>query len=199
VLAFAAACSPRRSRAPRFLPACENHPLTRVPEARPAEPATDACSAADRHEQEPANAVVGSASRVAAMCDARGPRWWRRNGLLPIADARIDAAPGCGAEAGPMCGPGPERSPLGGPVVALAEHAVLGGFELPAPVLSELAPPSGGRGRRARGRAARDRSPAPVIAAIRWGALAVRGPPGGSTQDSLIRGREGAVPRARRK
>jgi hypothetical protein len=136
--AFAAALfAPAVARA-AFLPACENHPLTMGPEARPTEPAPDACSPGDRLEQD---AVVGPGSRVAAMCDARGASVVAPQRILPIADARIDAVPGCGAEPGPHVGPGPERSPLGGPVVALAEHAILAGFELPPPVFSELVPP----------------------------------------------------------
>lgn len=120
-----------------ILPACENHPVTPMPAewlAALAQP--DSCVAADMARDDDAGDV-----RVAAMCDDRGASVVAPPRLLPIADARIDAASSCGGEiAGPSCSPAQQDSPLGPPAFALAEQGVLGGVVMVPPAPSELGP-----------------------------------------------------------
>lgn len=120
-----------------ILPACESHELSRTPAEWLAPTPTilpDACSLGEiRNDEDPGDA------RVAAMCSESGASVVAPGRVLPVVDARIDAAAGCSGEvSAPAIGAGPEDAPIGPPAFALADHAVLGAGVLLPPVASEL-------------------------------------------------------------
>lgn len=152
-LAFAAALvisfAPRAASA-AILPACENHPLTRMPVewlgAAAAIAQLDACIAGAANAggdalRDAAREDEGD-SRVAAMCDDRGASVIAPARVLPVVDARIDAPSSCGTNtAGPSCAPAPDDAPLGSTPFALMELGLLSGESLVPPATSELGPP----------------------------------------------------------
>jgi hypothetical protein len=127
-----------------LVPACEHDPLTRMPVEwlRPVqqhehehEHESDACTLRAAVPQEDLGDV-----RVAAMCDDRGASVIAPPRILPIGDARIEAAP-CSVDlTGPFAGPGTPHAPslVGGP--ALAEHAVLDGSGVIPEASCEVSP-----------------------------------------------------------
>jgi hypothetical protein len=138
-----------------LLPACEaRESITQMPaEWMPpaaredAAPAEDACTP---HEGGDVHGRSGKAEedwgdvRVAAMCDARGASVIAPPRILPIADARIEAVPGCTADSATSPATlrsGSRSSPVGAAAPALAEHAVLDVTDLVPPASSELGPP----------------------------------------------------------
>jgi hypothetical protein len=80
---------------------------------------------------------------VPAMCSENGASMVAPGRVLPVVDARIDAAPGCGAElsGAQAIGPAPDDAPVAAPAFAVVDHAVLGAGTLVPPAVSELAPP----------------------------------------------------------
>lgn len=148
-LAFAAtlvvACvlSPRAAYA-AILPACENQPFTRMPvewiaaTALPADMGLDdvgdksACE--ERREARHDEPSDAGDPRVAAMCDDRGASVVAPPRVMPIVDARIEAASSCGSQvSGPSCAPAPNDSPLASPTFAILDPALLGGgLSIPA-------------------------------------------------------------------
>jgi hypothetical protein len=148
-LAFAATLLVPFAARAAFLPACESHEWSGVPSLAvlgAPEAAPDACSAV-RHADDDNTIDV----RVAAMCDARGASMIAPPRVLPIADARIDAAPGCGFDlGGPHVGPAPDHAPVAAAAHALAEHATLDVVAKVPPAPSALLPaypPVGGYAR----------------------------------------------------
>jgi len=121
------------------LPVCESHELSRTPVEwlAPLTMLPDACSLGEiRDDDDPGD------PRVAAMCSENGASVVAPGRVLPVVDARIDAAPGCGGElSAPVIGPAPKGSPVGPPAFALADDAVLGAAVLVLPASSELGPP----------------------------------------------------------
>jgi hypothetical protein len=143
--------APSMARA-ALLPTCEHDAVTRIPvEWLPVAPSmvppvADTCTLPPVAPVPPpgsgAAAEEQGDSRVPAMCDARGASAIAPQRVLPISDARIEAAPGCGSDpSAPVVGPGPRHSPSAGAAPALADHAVLDGASLVPPAASELAPP----------------------------------------------------------
>jgi hypothetical protein len=132
-----AAPNPAPAR-PALVPACEVHEFSAMPsEWLKQEPASDACSTADRDAQDD----LGD-PRVAAMCDARGASVIAPPRILSIADARIDVASGQAFELGPhIVGPSPHDSPASGPSYAIFEQATLDDVLVVPPAPCELAPP----------------------------------------------------------
>ncbi len=142
---MAAWLAPAIARA-TLLPACEGHDqMTRMPAEWAAPTPTllqpkDACDAG-APEAKPAQEDLGD-TRVAAMCDERGASVIAPPRILPMTDARIEAAPGCGFDpSNPVASPGPQHGPVASASPALAEHAVLDGMPLVPPASSEPAPP----------------------------------------------------------
>ncbi len=147
LLAFAGAfLVPALARA-ALLPACEAHDLvTRMPvewllpsAPAPDSNATDACTADRRRGPAPAEDLGDL--RVPAMCDARGASAIAPQRIMPVSDARIEAASSCGADESSAIGLGPKHSPSAGAPPALADHAVLDVAGLVLPSSGELAPP----------------------------------------------------------
>jgi hypothetical protein len=140
-LAFAATLLvPLVARA-AFLPACESHewsgertaflPIV----ALGAPEGADACSTVRDADDEAIDV------RVAAMCDARGASIVAPPRILPVADARIDAVPGCGFDlSAPHCGPSPDHTPAAVAAHALAQHATLDVLAQVPPAPSALLP-----------------------------------------------------------
>lgn len=124
-----------------ILPACESHEVSAPPIEWLAPTPTilpDACSLGIGI---PIDDELGD-MHVAAMCSESGASMVAPGRVLPVVDARIDAAPGCGGElAAPAIGPAPDDAPVGAPAFALANHAVLGAGVLVPPPASELALP----------------------------------------------------------
>jgi hypothetical protein len=142
-----------------LLPACEARDvITRMPAEwmpaaavatadEPGAPAEDACTPQAGHEPghdgSKAEEDWGDV-RVAAMCDARGASVIAPARILPVADARIEAVPGCAADhSAPLAAlrSGSRSSPVAAAAPALVEHAVLDVADLVPPASSELGPP----------------------------------------------------------
>lgn len=119
-----------------IIPTCENDALSQMP------------LTLNMSCDEAAEAALADGS-AAPICDPSGASAIAPPRLLPIADARIESAPGCGdsAEAGPMIGPHRGDHP------ALTSSAILDQTTLaadlfvpPAPFLesADLPAPAGG-------------------------------------------------------
>lgn len=99
----------------------------------------EACSLGETTNSDLADA---GNSRVAAMCSEYGASMVAPGRVLPVVDARLDAAPGCGSDvSAPVAGPGPDDVPIGPPAFALADHGVLAGGLAVPPASFTLAPP----------------------------------------------------------
>ena len=133
-LAFAAALLvPLTAQA--FVPTCEDVEATVLQRDPPSHVVDDG----ERCAIPPGE---GDDLKIAAMCDARGLSIVAPQRILPIADARIDAARSCTSlESGsPAIGPSPDDAAGAGGPSAAVSHSVLAanGLVLPAP--SELGP-----------------------------------------------------------
>jgi hypothetical protein len=150
-LAFAATLLVPFAARAAFVPACENHEwsVDRAVSLSDGAPAPSgvflpslaalesegACSAARDADDE-----LGD-PRVAALCDARGASMPAPPRVLPIADARIDAEPGCGFDLStPHVGPAPHHAPALAAAHALAQHAILDVLAQIPPAPSALLP-----------------------------------------------------------
>lgn len=121
-----------------ILPACENYELSRAP-VEWAVPTIlpDACTLGGIEIDDDLGDMT-----VPAMCSENGASMVAPGRVLPVVDARIDAAPGCGAKlSAPAIGPAPNEAPAAAPAFAVVDHAVLGAGVLVPPAASELAPP----------------------------------------------------------
>jgi hypothetical protein len=143
-IAFAATLLVPFAARAAFVPACESHEWSGERAAVPAlaapgsSEATDACSAVRDGDEDALDPV---AARIAAMCDARGASIVAPQRVLPIADARIDAEPGCGFDLStPHVGPSPDDAPAATAAHALAQHATLDVLALVPPAESALLP-----------------------------------------------------------
>lgn len=148
-LAFAATLLVPLAARAAFVPACESHEWSGERAAFPSTVAlgsaetADACSAVRDRPADDDDALDAVAARVAAMCDARGASIVAPQRVLPIADARIDPAPGsgCGFDvSAPHVGPSPDDAPAAVAAHALAEHATLDVLALVPPASSALLP-----------------------------------------------------------
>ncbi len=108
---------PLRAQA-AIVPVCEDDAVSAMPPP-PSEP-------------EPSCTVVTSVDEAtgetsaAPICDPRGASAVAPQRVLPISDARIDAAPGCGeSEAAPAAGPSPRDHLPGIEAASVVVHAVL--------------------------------------------------------------------------
>lgn len=125
-----------------IVPICEDEPMTLAPPPVPSEPACAIVTSVDE--------VTGETS-AAPICDPRGASSIAPPRILPIADARIDAAPGCnGQDAWPSVGPSSRDSAPGGDLAGPPQRALLSPeLVVPGPaelvVLAFAAPPGGPR------------------------------------------------------
>lgn len=123
-----------------ILPTCDSRELSPIPAEWLAPPLLADMVACTLGEL-PAGDDLGD-GRVAAMCDDRGASMVAPPLVHAIADARIDAAPGCLPElTGPCVGPSPDHAPLGAPAFAVLDLASLGDALSIPPAPSELGPP----------------------------------------------------------
>lgn len=129
-----------------IVPVCEDEPATLAP--APSEPSCTIVTSVDD--------VTGETS-AAPICDARGVSSVAPPRILPITDARIDAAPGCdGQEARPSVGPSSRDPAPAGDLAGSPQRALLMP-ELVVPGAPEIvtltfaAPPGGPRAGVARG------------------------------------------------
>ncbi|AUX22171.1 hypothetical protein SOCEGT47_026720 [Sorangium cellulosum] len=129
---------PLRARA-AIVPVCEDDRMTIV--APPDEPSCTVLTSVDD--------VTGE-TRDAPICDPRGASAVAPPRILPITDARIDAAPGCdGGDPWPKVGPSSRHPAPASELASAPPHAVLvPDFVLPAPGQSVATftsvPPTGG-------------------------------------------------------
>jgi len=126
-----------------ILPACESHELTPTPPEWLAPTPTilpDACSSTVTGDMVAED--LGDV-RVPAMCSESGASVVAPPRVLPIIDARLDAAPGCGGGEVQSAAIGADSNdaPAGPPTFALPSHALLGDGLLVLPAWSTLAPP----------------------------------------------------------
>lgn len=132
---------PLRARA-AIVPVCEDEPMTLAPAPAPNEPSCTIVTSVDD--------VTGETS-AAPICDARGVSSVAPPRILPITDARIDAAPGCdGQEARPSVGPSSRDSAPAGELASSPQRALLmPELVVPGPpelvILAFAAPPGGPR------------------------------------------------------
>ena len=131
-LAFALALVvPLRAQA-AIVQVCEDDVVSVVPP--PAEPSCAVVTSVD--------GVTGETS-AAPICDPRGMSAIAPPRILPVADARIDAAPGCdSSEISPLAAPGSQDHTPVGPQASPALHAVLIPTLSPAPAQPSLLLPT---------------------------------------------------------
>lgn len=129
-----------------FVPACEARAVaTLLPPPDPSFILAD-----DAEEQIAAACLLAAAqsdidtSKVPALCDARGASMVAPPRILPVSNARIDAARSCDAlTSSPIAGPSSHDSPGPDSSPAMIDGAVLTGLPAIAPAEGTLLPISG--------------------------------------------------------
>lgn len=145
LVAFALAiCLPFQVSA-AILAVCDDDAITRAPAPPVAQPSDSTHGAS----HDPSCEVLAGADddireiNAAPLCDQRGVSITAPPRIYPIADARIEAAPGCGdTELSPAIGPGPQDPSHSAESFTTPPHAVLvPELALPPPPGAEAAPP----------------------------------------------------------
>lgn len=145
LVAFALAiCLPFQASA-AILAVCDDDALTRAPAPAVALPPESTHGPGHDPSCEVLAGVDEDSGEInaAPLCDQRGVSITAPPRIYPIADARIEAAPGCGdAELSPAIGPGPQDPSHSAQSLATPPPAVLvPELALPPPPGAEAAPP----------------------------------------------------------